>query len=276
MFNQFIHAYEIYVCQFEHELELIAHAASIESIHQMRVSVKKLRAISLFFESALDIQFKKKLYLKYHRKLFKSAAPIRNIDIFSNLLINYKSEEMNPDFLIHDLNERRINSIKSLYKHSYNFKNKAYNCSEEFYQILQNINPKKFESKLFHYLHDKSCGVYALSQSANNEGELHKARIQLKAIMVLLSISAESRFHKTIYDIKQFTEILGIRHDKEELKVYLTKYAKKTNSTFEKKYCNHILERIKIENEDQKSDLQNNLIRLTKQLKNDIHKHIQN
>jgi CHAD domain-containing protein len=276
MFNQFIHAYEIYVRQFEHELELIAHGASIESIHQMRVSVKKLRALSFFFESALEVEFKKKYSLKYHRKLFKSAAPIRNIDVFSNLLSNYKSEEINPHFLIHDLRVKRSDSIKSLNKHTYIYKNKAYKCSKEFIKVLKGIKAKKFESKLFSYLHDKICTVYFVSQKALNEDKLHKARIQLKAILVLLSISSDNLFHKTIFELKQFTETLGIRHDKEELKKYLIKYSKKTNSKFEKSVCNSILEKIKNENEEQKSELQNNLIRFSEQVKKSIHKHIQN
>lgn len=172
-----------------------------DSLHRLRVDLKKIRAAYSFAEFA----FKKKFTIKPLKPLFKDAGRIREVQVNISLLSSFphppkrliaklKKEE---DILTEAFVEGYLHHLKCLkdFRKKYSIHKKA-------------INNKK----IINYF-DKMKEV---SLNGNNADDMHKYRIRIKRMMhvyYMLPKKNQEKVNLTIESIEKLQQELGEWHD---------------------------------------------------------------
>jgi CHAD domain-containing protein len=219
-----------------HYLNLCVERAEAESVHQLRVSIKKFRAVSKLLEYLMpEAGRENKQQLGKLRELFKLAGQLRDSQVHM-ILFNYYKTELNIEDTGFEYFLKK-NEMSALRKFLAGFSlfNKTI-ANQPFHKL----NLKKTEldtaeslrpgaSKL---LEKRLKKLRKTVLAAENDRILHNARIQLKQIRYMLGILTmqDSFFEK--YDIAmtglRVAEIqLGRWHDLVVFRVTLNKYLKR-------------------------------------------------
>ncbi|MEA1898263.1 MAG: CHAD domain-containing protein [Bacteroidota bacterium] len=191
----------------------------MEDIHQLRVNMKKLRALFRFLESATNKAFRYKDSNKLLKKCFRVAGIIRERQINLELLKNYelsdkaylqyekyaklkdKKEKEKLDKAIDALNIVEFEKIGHSF-HSFSTK-KDLNEKIELSQNFIGLQIEKIRGILNHH------------EEAEKE---HRIRIHLKTIKPLLFILSgvpESKFGEVHYQsLKNTEDAIGAWHDR--------------------------------------------------------------
>ncbi len=218
-----------------HYLNLCVERAEAESVHQLRVSIKKFRAVSKLLEYLMpETGRENKQQLEKLRELFKLAGRLRDAQV-QLILLNYYRAELNIEdtgfeyFL--KKNERSAlrkflagfslfnKMISSQPFHRLNLKKPELNLAES----LRPIASKLLEKRIMK--------LRKTFQAADNDSMLHNVRIQLKQIRYMLGIlTMQDSFFKK-YDIAmtglRVAEIqLGRWHDLVVFRETINKYLK--------------------------------------------------
>lgn len=217
MQNNQIHEYfQIHKTKFENNFKIVKQSAEEEAIHDMRVSIKRLQLFYKFIDFYYGKKFNAGKRLKILRKIFKSAANLRDIQIQLTLLedieqklniklIEWKNElrikeNTNTELLKEFLS--KINDIKI---------NKQFQKSENFIKSIQpntDINNKieKFYNKR----------LLSIEQILKQEKiDYHKIRKRIKELSYLteiLNIHTVKQNEK-LNNLKQMGRLLGDWHD---------------------------------------------------------------
>ena len=164
---------------------------AINSVHEMRLCMKRLRALFLFFEALEPDVINTKIMLSSFRKLFKLAGHIRDIQIQKKLALHLE-EEMNLSFseYIHFLNKSEKKAIKAFEK-----KMHGYEPEQDFKMIrniisetLSNYPSDDISLRGKEIILDKFHLVSKMILKKLNTVQLHAIRTKLKQIAYLLKI----------------------------------------------------------------------------------------
>jgi len=97
MQKSIIDSFKILAGSFCFNSELVKRNYDVEGVHQLRVSVKKMRALVRMTKELYPEKPEQKISLRYLRKVFKSAALLRDIHIIKPLLNEYYFELLKID-----------------------------------------------------------------------------------------------------------------------------------------------------------------------------------
>lgn len=214
---------------------LIVPGYDKETIHEMRVSIKKIKALFLFIEFCNKRFSYKKTYRDY-KLVFSKTGVIRDLQIHQEHLGNWQ-EKNKTDFGDYGkmLKYREIESqVAFSYLHE-RIQTSIFDKSG-IVSILRNSNLKKHVSS---YIKEtiKSISAFDIFQVSSFE-EIHEFRKILKELQYNLALFQhclpELKINKIfLRKLKSFTEILGLWHDNFMLLCHLYDY-KKT-------YVRHVL-----------------------------------
>lgn len=159
---------------------------SIEGIHKMRVSVKKLKALISLLDF-IDEKPKTKKNLKEIKKLYRSAGALRDIHMQSNIIESYKNTlKSDYNLYLKQLNEKKEKVTEKLHGSLNEFN------IESFVKIRERIENKiksikkdqifKGSSQLFQ---NRMGEIEKMTVALNDDSILHLIRRYLKQMIFL-------------------------------------------------------------------------------------------
>lgn len=201
IYNNFLKEHLDHLSQ---HLSLFYESKEAEDIHQLRVNIKKIKALIQFFEHLEpDTNYKKKF--QPIRKLFKQAGEIRELQLH---LIRLESLQVRDE-----KNEKKL--MAKLEKSI----NRFLKDKEKWDKYLNRFLEKT--SKIDHTFEANTLAAYFNSTilKTNNKlrkGEFHEARMKIKIILYLKSLFTDQQQNDIRINFEfldQLQEKIGNWHD---------------------------------------------------------------
>ncbi|UCG28604.1 MAG: CHAD domain-containing protein [Bacteroidales bacterium] len=211
--------YDEKIRSFLHFLDKAKKTYEIEDIHQLRVNAKRINAIYQLIESATDLNFKADYHLKPIWDIFKSAGVLREGQVNLQLLQKY---ELHPDsMMIYNvfLEKSQITTIQKLKKAVKGFDKIAF---DHTIGMIRNyciqIGKKELIGKMDSYIQGKAKFIKQLLGREQTPKNVHKIRMDLKAIDPILSLlckmNPERYKSNSIVALKETALQIGEWHDR--------------------------------------------------------------
>jgi CHAD domain-containing protein len=164
---------------------------TINSVHEMRLCMKRLRALFLFFEALEPDVISTKVMLSGFRKLFKLAGHIRDIQIQKKMALHFEKElDASYSDYIHYLNKNEKSAIRAFEKKMHGYE------PEKDFAMLRNVISETLSTypsdnislRGQQIILDKFTLVKKMTKGKLNTTQLHSIRTKLKQISYLLKI----------------------------------------------------------------------------------------
>lgn len=206
--------------EFEKNYLVARETYDENAIHDMRVAIKKLKALFLFLEHLSEHQFNSSKNYLFYRRVFKSSGKIRDVQIQEQIIYSeIKGLNINCSIYIAHLKQKEEDAkrkFRSICKKTEsNSQCKVHNRVLKIVDRLEGLDIKR---KGFDYLLNKLNYIDFLSKKAVNSEKWHEIRTHIKQalyIIDLLNLFFEPdelllSLHKKL---KKFGERLGKWHD---------------------------------------------------------------
>jgi len=226
--------FEKYLSKFEKELFRTVNTEDEEAIHDLRVSIKKIRALFLFLEESgfanINSDFP---YLKKLKKIFKKAGQLREVHIHRNLYHHYR-DQTGRDFpaLLEHLDTMEEQSRQAYHESMPGIKlRKYYQQADNLKRSIQGISRSTLNKKLFTFIQSRVETCYGYMLEPHYEQHLHQIRKYLKHIRFIIGqkvgdVHELFQEELTFDDTKKVEDILGEWHDRDEFRKLLEEYRK--------------------------------------------------
>ncbi len=183
-----------------------------ETLHQVRVDVKKIKAVLGIIQYA-DKKFKRNKYFKPFRNIFRKAGSIREPDVLFKLLLRYSIEGLADDHLAR--NEKSL--VESFRSDIPFFLDVIKEQKKKLKPHLRNISKKDVREYV-----DKLTKLLASQLTPRVlPDNLHKSRKVIKEILCFSAIEKLKKRELKFYKIME--EEIGQWHDKQVLLQLLQK-----------------------------------------------------
>lgn len=193
-----------------------------EDLHQLRVNLRKSRAILEAFQESFKAQKKLQKVTKKVIKLIKASNRTRDLDVFLDACSKSFSPFIKrlPKEFYETVIESRNKERAALYDYLKSEKVEELFC--EYRDFLDELSQKKPKAKIasidaiLQKYFDASKEHFIAYQKDHNEQHLHKIRISFKRVRYLLEASGEKEhkpYQKLIKKSKLMQEKLGLFHD---------------------------------------------------------------
>ena len=198
----------------------------VEDIHQLRVSIKKIRTNLTLMNIASEGKFKNKSHFKLLSKLFKNAGKLREIQVNQAILDELNLKEQHGDELresaIHHYrnnlaqqNQKSIDRLKRTIK-NFNFK-KLEKCNHKLKMTIAQLGDEIVIEKSNAFIENQTDKINTLRIHVDNDRELHKIRKHLKEITAIYRLNIEifpdDLLQKKIERLKGLETSIGDWHD---------------------------------------------------------------
>ena len=183
----------------------------IDTIHDLRVSIKRLNTLYRFVEFIDNEDFKCKDNFKEFRKIFKSLGKIRDYQVTEDLILNDYSQLKNSELILNVFRKKKKKTIKKFTEKQRKFKTKKVNSSFNIAaKVIEKIDDSKIN--LNHQSFIKQSLDLFLEETRKN---LHNARKRIKDIYYLLEIqNIKTNTENTYFNkIKLIASSIGNWHD---------------------------------------------------------------
>ncbi len=162
---------------------------SVEGIHKMRLSIKRLRAF-LKILGNFDKQSGSKKFLKNINLLFKHSGELRDLQVQSALLEHYRNEAgADFDSYLDQINSKKKNAGKTLKK---SFKkievHEIAKIGKNIEQSLSGFQHKNFNEEYSLLAEKKLTEIRDLIVAINDDSVLHLVRRRMKEILFMQEI----------------------------------------------------------------------------------------
>jgi CHAD domain-containing protein len=191
-----------------------------ENIHQLRVTIKKLKAYLQLLRS-LDLEFPVTQILEPLKRVFQTAGILRDFQIHETLVLERTEATPGRSVLIKQLEEEEASLRASFQMQEGGFS--FVGLRNGFLQLYRKLHDTELESAywgLANYIYLKIVQIQEkIVLSATDEAKLHRLRINLKVFYYTLSfLGKHYKFKKllvkrSIKYIESVQEDLGIWHD---------------------------------------------------------------
>ncbi|MCF6241311.1 MAG: CHAD domain-containing protein [Bacteroidales bacterium] len=216
--NEVLKYFYIHKTNFENNLKIVAQTAPEEAIHDMRVSIKRLRLLYKFMDYCFDKQFKAVKKSKSLSKVFKSAANLRDIQIQTKLIEDIE-EKLNiklSEWIIRN-NEKEKTEIERLknYLKKYNYfkLEKQFVKSEHLLEVKLKETKADFNILINKYFNNRLEKIALLLNQ--DKIDYHKIRKRIKEptyLTEIININTGNVPEKLIL-LKKLGKLLGDWHD---------------------------------------------------------------
>lgn len=217
--------YQQQMLMFLHYAELVSSEHEIEAIHELRVSIKNLRACLTLFELCSKEIFNKHAHFDLLAPLFKKAGRIRETQI--NLILIDSVSSIQP-FKNHLL-KLCAKYSKRLAEEINHFDFKSLSAlNETLSTTIQPLGIVHISSVTERFLREKWSDAIEVMQEKRNVKSLHELRCTLKVIREILVILGSVTHDKDIIAMHQQLKIMhgkiGEWHDREVLQLAIRSY----------------------------------------------------
>jgi CHAD domain-containing protein len=215
----------------EENLELSRDPKDIEAIHNMRLSIKRMRVVAALADRISNGKFNHKLQLKDINRLFKSAGRLRDIQVGILLLAGYDKEKLVrviDSFEIKELKQRRkYEDVLS------GFDPRTLESFEnELIRYTRNADEKLFMFVGLSMLTELEISIHQIYHASKDEKRLHSIRRRLKDINYLNNMYDEAlpvaeQLNIGLEKLRELGETAGLWHDALVLESILGKHIAK-------------------------------------------------
>lgn len=263
--NNVIHKqYKILTTSFYENLSNTSARFGTEDIHQLRVDVKKLRALIRLIEFISEGKIKADDHFAVFFELFKVSGKLREIQINMSL-INIQDQNIISPYNDY-LREQKQKLIPKLQRRLVSFKrDELEKLNELFYKDLAKMSDETILEFIGLYSIVKISEIKRLRKSPT-DSNLHKIRFNAKEIKEYLkiqnSISSTKRSLKLEDEIKNFNEMIGSWHDMVVLVSSVVKFINRCADGENKQQMILLTEKIRIMNHIDKDHIISELDKL--------------
>jgi CHAD domain-containing protein len=218
----------------DENIELSKDPEDIEAIHNMRLSIKRLRVVARLAEMISEGGFSAKESLKKVNKLFKNSGRLRDIQVTKMLLLDQDHPELNA--VVASFSGREA---KQRIKYETALKNFDTSSLDEFgtglKKVLNNTKERQILLSAYILLSGLEMAIHELFHGSEHEKRMHGIRTRLKDIIYLNNIFDDElpisdQLNISIERLRELGEIAGSWHDCLNLELKLGKYIKKNPS----------------------------------------------
>ncbi|MBN2088556.1 CHAD domain-containing protein [candidate division KSB1 bacterium] len=191
-----------------------------EDIHNLRVTIKRLRAFFYLIKS-INPDFKIKKHFRPVRKLFKNAGKIRDIQVQIDLASTWRTEieaEINPYLDVLAKKETRTKTEFLQFTENFNLK-KIFQKHKKVSNVLEKIALKKAEKRAYKYLIRMFTQIINSGNMTNLDSEaLHRLRILTKEFrynleFITICLPQLTFPDRLIIELQKVHHILGLIND---------------------------------------------------------------
>lgn len=205
-----------------HYLNLCIECAEAESVHQLRVSIKKFRTVNKVLEHLIpESSDENARQLAMLRKLFKLAGKLRDAQVQLKILHEYKKNlNIDTKLLENLLSGTERNTLKKFLSGYSNF---SVALNDKPYQklgsrILSGSTDGSFRNRAVELLKKRIDKTRIAVEHADSEEGLHRVRILLKQIRYIHGIlsrqdSYPEDYSTSIAELRNAEILLGRWHD---------------------------------------------------------------
>ncbi|OQY05335.1 MAG: hypothetical protein B6I20_01570 [Bacteroidetes bacterium 4572_117] len=220
--------------QFEINFEPAFSTANRDAIHDMRVSIKRLRLLYRFLDFASEKQFYANKKGKLLVEVFKSAGPLRDVQIQLSILGKLK-EDLNVDYpeLNSFLNSKENSGIEKFKKKGSTFDliqiKYLFNFSEAIMKII--IEFTDLQVTFDNYILNRLNIIKKTLKKPKQKIDFHRLRKRIKDLIYLYEIKNTNlgKYKEPLDLLKLLGKTLGVWHDIEV-------FSDKLNNKESKKY----------------------------------------
>ncbi|MEZ5022063.1 MAG: CHAD domain-containing protein [Chitinophagales bacterium] len=214
--SSIIKYYKNQILLFDFYFERTLKSKSKEDLHQMRVSIKRLKAIWSMMEMATSGKWQKKQHYKLFDKLFDAAGKVRELEVNSELIEKYNSSYLDSYNKYLQNTQEGLN--RELFVRMQSFDHKNFEAlNNKLLQKMKGLSYKVVLKESARYIQKEVKKVLKLNDELPNNRKLHKIRIHLKAANEILTIINELNtrvsLKKLQTNIKSLNERVGKWHD---------------------------------------------------------------
>lgn len=221
--HESLHAYYLHQCRnVEHYLELCKVYPEAELVHQLRLSIKKLRAfhklaLHLFASDTIEyVQIKHRI-----KQLYKLAGQLRDTQVQMQLLATFEEQtgidypEFNKWLLRRE--KKRIARFEKKSKHAHS-QTTEHITHQKIEDLLARANDEKLQNCMSMVIADMFTANQKLASGSMDEQDLHRIRIITKQIRYILNMvqpaGADFIFNDIPVDLlREIETVTGHWHD---------------------------------------------------------------
>lgn len=215
---------------FELYFKRISKGHSAEDIHQLRVTLKKLRVIWSLAGHLCEGKLDKKEYQVLISKLFRSAGKVREAQLNSNTLKKYELDYLRPYLKYLD----RIRNVAHAELHdqvnAFDL-DKSRRLDDKLVSALEKLPTGKVLKVAAGLISSETKKITQLKAQRPNEEKLHKIRAHVKNIgellVVVKQLDAQTNLDRWQDHIKSLGQRIGKWHDHVVLLASLENFSKK-------------------------------------------------
>jgi CHAD domain-containing protein len=215
----------------EETLDLSRDPEDIEAIHDLRLSIKRLRVVARLADITSDGGFSAEERLTNINTLFKNAGRLRDAQLTRILLQELDHPELRS--VIASFSDRQT---KQRAKYENSFDNFGINCLDEFETKLKhalgNVGNRQVMQAGYLLLSELEMKIHELFHGSKHEKRMHDIRTRLKDIVYLNNIfndelPVSDQLNITVDRLRELGEVAGSWHDCLNLEMKLEKYIAK-------------------------------------------------
>ena len=215
----------------EENLVLSEDPSNTEAIHNLRLSIKRLRVVAWLTSIISEPTFNSGEKLLEVNKLFKRSGRLRDIQVIKQLMIGFDRTELHPviESFIHRESKQRLKfeQVLKIFDQS---------CLDDFEKGLTDSLQGKSTHQIMYaglsLLTNMEIELHELYHGSADEERLHHIRTRLKSINYLNNIfedrlPIQDQLNISIERLQETGEIAGTWHDCLNLEGKLERYINK-------------------------------------------------
>lgn len=214
-------------------LELAKGTHDIEALHDLRVGVKRLKALYQILEPISDGIFEYKVHFEDIRNLFKTVGALRDLQVQSQLFANYaesipESEVIGFYQYLQQCHEKEAKIIDvALHR----FNPEVMNDSlKDIALFLDQKSDKKGIKQVLKHLKKRLKQIEKLRKIKHDEEKIHEMRTRVKQVVYIVEVmklmAPDLEILPNFDLVKKAGESLGLWHDHVVLAAQIEKFLK--------------------------------------------------
>ncbi len=250
--NKIIEYYQHLLISFNTYLKKTAELQEMEDIHQMRVSIKKIRAVLNVLEISGNHEYHKQEHLILFHNLFQTAGKIREAQLNLSLIGKCKGAYL-LSYTEYLLQTKKIAS-EELREEIKLFDNSKLNALNKDLLIkCKEIPDQTLIQEALMFISDKFQKIIKLKARTQNDILLHKIRKHLKQTSEILTLLSEMNCKKEVTHLKSVIKSLasatGKWHDTKVLIDSINYFVQQNPKEQNKLYLVNLIKRLEAKNE---------------------------
>ena len=216
----YIHYYNKQLASFRRHLRSTLKNGTVEDVHKLRVSIKKLKTQWSFMEAATHGQWKSRPCLELFGKLFRVAGKLRETQVNLHAIGPFGAAGLAPYSASLQRSQkyarkRLIGCIQDFDRKKFESLNRQLRCA------VGAVSDEAVPGEAVSFAVKKTKKVLALSEQLPDIRKLHKIRIHQKAVLEILTmlrkLSPKLPVEPLQLQIKALNTQIGNWHDTSEL-----------------------------------------------------------